>query len=134
VVLPIVWFEEWTSGGLAGGGTGEPAKDLTALDAFGPWAIAIAAAAVLPVAAWFARRTLSGGARLAVAALVIFGLGVLAVGTIIELDESTPVCCDQIYATVETRWGLWLGLAGAGLVAAGSTLGWVATWRLDPRL
>jgi hypothetical protein len=125
LLAPIEWFEELSTGGITGQGTGEPPRSLTPLDEFGLWLIPIAMAAAIPLVDLALKRTgrrIPSPIRLLVVAA---GLAVLIVGVVLELTYSLPPCCDQIYTLPSAEAGLIPAAVGAGLLALGTLASWL---------
>jgi hypothetical protein len=125
LLAPIEWFEELSTGGFTGEGTGGPPRSLTAWDEFGPWLIPIALAAATPLVELALKRTgRSIPATIRLLALAA-GLAVLTIGVVSELTYSLPPCCDRIYTLPSAEAGLIPAAVGAGLLALGTLASWL---------
>jgi hypothetical protein len=125
LLAPVEWFEELSTRGFTGQGTGEPLRSLTAWDAFGLWLMPIALAAATPLVDLALKRT-GRSIRSPIRGLVeAAGLAVLSVGVVLELTYSLPPCCDQIYTLPSAEAGLIPAVVGAGLLALGTLASWL---------
>lgn len=133
LLLPIEWFREVATGGIAGNGGGLAPDSVTALDALGAWVIPVLVGAAAPLLDLIARPVGKGIPWELRLVLVAVGLGVLLIGVVSELAYQSPPCCDLIYMQPQARIGFLLGGASAALLLFGTLASWPGRFPWDPR-
>lgn len=123
IVMFLSWFEQRSTGGLSGRGTGAPAIQVDAWDALGALAVLLAIATAIPLGNALLRLVRAP----TLPAVAVAGAGVLAllivlVAAATTLGEHGPSDPDALLVFSMPEIGLFLGFAAAVLTAYGGVL------------